>query len=70
MKSELDDVSAQDYICNKCKSALEVLPVDIKYMSGNFQVKLPRCKQCGFTYIPPELALGKMKEVEGILEDK
>ncbi len=70
MKAELKDITAQGYRCQQCKSELEILPVDIKYMGGAFQVELPRCRQCGFTFIPPELAMGKMKEVEGILEDK
>ncbi len=69
MKAELKDITSQGFRCT-CGSELEILPVDVKYMGGNFQVELPRCRTCGFTYIPPELALGKMKEVEAILEDK
>ncbi len=69
MKAELKGITAQGFRC-ACGQELEILPVEIRYLQGSFQVELPRCKACGFTYIPPELALGKMKEVEGILEDK
>jgi hypothetical protein len=31
---------------------------------------LPRCPRCGLVFIPEELALGKMAEVEKLLEDK
>jgi len=70
MRAELREITGEGWICQKCKSKLERMPVDITYMGSNFQVELPRCAKCGFTFIPPELALGKMREVEKILEDK
>ncbi len=70
MRAELKEINAEGWICQKCQIPLEQLPVDIAYLDSNFQVLLPRCPQCGFTYIPEELALGKMLEVERILEDK
>lgn len=70
MRAELKEIRAHGWICQKCKIPLEQMPVDIAYMKSNFQVELPRCPKCGFTYIPQELALGKMREVEKILEDK
>lgn len=66
----LDSITANDWFCQKCQVPLEALPVDISYLESNFQVALPRCPKCGFTFIPPELALGKMRDVEKILEDK
>ena len=70
MKAELKEITAEGWLCAVCRTPLERLPVDITYMGSNFQVELPRCAACGFTFIPPELALGKMREVERILEDK
>lgn len=70
MKHDLSSVSAGGWLCGACDEPLQRLPVDITYMGSSFQVELPRCPKCGFTYIPPELAEGKMLEVERILEDK
>lgn len=70
MKGETQHVSAGEWLCAKCDRRLEMLPVDVTYMGSSFQVDLPRCPQCGYTYIPPDLAEGKMLEVERILEDK
>ncbi len=70
MRAELKEIKADGWVCQKCSIPLEQLPVDITYIGNNFQVELPRCPKCGFTFIPEELALGKMLEVEQILEDK
>jgi hypothetical protein len=40
------------------------------YMGSRFEVELPACERCGFILVPEDLALGKMLEVERILEDK
>ena len=68
--TELKDINAEGWACRKCGSALRRMPVDITYMGSSFNVELPCCPACGFTFIPPELADGKMEEVEKILEDK
>jgi hypothetical protein len=70
MKTDLKGISAPGWVCQSCRSPLELLPADITYMGSSFQVELPRCPRCGYTFIPPELAEGKMLEVEKILEDK
>ncbi len=70
MRAELKEINAEGWVCGRCSEPLCRLPVDITYMGSNFQVELPRCPRCGYTFIPPELALGKMLEVEKILEDK
>jgi hypothetical protein len=33
-------------------------------------VELPTCPKCGYVLIPEQLALGKMHQVEQLLEDK
>lgn len=70
MKAEINGISAEGWRCQSCNEPLQLLPVDITYMGSVFQVDLPRCPTCGFTFIPPDLAEGKMLEVERILEDK
>ncbi|MDR1945644.1 MAG: DNA-binding protein [Desulfovibrio sp.] len=68
--ADLRDTDAEGWVCVTCGTALERRSVDITYMASVFKVELPRCPKCGFTLIPPELALGRMLEAEKILEDK
>ncbi len=70
MKAELREITGEGWVCGICDKPLERLPVEVAYMGSNFQVELPRCPVCGQTFIPPDLAMGKMLEVEKILEDK
>ena len=56
--------------CAKCEIPLQVGKVDIAYLGSKFPVDLLQCPQCGQAFVPEELALGKMAEVEKILEDK
>ena len=58
------------WICDKCKAKLVSSKVKASYLSGNFEVDLPRCPVCRSVYVGEELALGKMLEVEKTLEDK
>jgi len=44
--------------------------VEVSYMGSKYPVNLPRCPRCGLVFIPEDLALGKMAEVEKLLEDK
>lgn len=57
-------------ICASCKLTLVVAPVTVSYLGNSFPVELPRCPQCGFTYVPESLASGKMLQVEQSLEVK
>lgn len=70
MITDLKEVDATGWSCAKCGEALQKMPVKISYMTSVFEVALPRCPKCGYTFVPPDLALGKMLEVEKILEDK
>jgi uncharacterized Zn finger protein len=56
--------------CAQCARELETASVTIGYMDSAFQVDLLRCPKCGQVFIPEDLALGKMAEVEKQLEDK
>ena len=59
-----------EWMCGKCSRPLEKGNVTVQYMGNEFTVELPVCPGCGFVLISENLALGKMAEVEQILEDK
>ncbi len=70
MNPDLPEIRAEGWRCQTCDEELRPGPVDITYMSSSFKVDLPTCPKCGLVFIPPGLALGKMLEVEKLLEDK
>ncbi len=65
-------VQAEDltWKCAVCNEPLVVGTVTISYLGNQFTAELPRCPRCGLVLISEALALGKMAEVEQILEDK
>jgi hypothetical protein len=68
---ETDSTEPQaDWWCTRCNVRLEPGKVNVSYMGNSFPVDLLRCPVCSQVFIPEELALGKMAEVEKILEDK
>lgn len=64
------DEDFSSWKCSKCDQPLQPAPVALEYLDSRFNVELPTCPECGFVLIPEELALGKMAEVERMLEDK
>lgn len=58
------------WVCHRCRVNLVVGPATLTYMGNRLTADLPQCPQCGLVLISEELALGKMAEVEQILEDK
>lgn len=56
--------------CNSCSLPLQPAKVTATYLGGSFNVELMACPQCGFILVPEDLAVGKMLEVEQLLEDK
>ena len=70
MEYKLPEITAGGWLCHKCRAPLRPWPVEITYMGSSFKVELPGCPACGVTFVPPELAGGKMLEVEKLLEDK
>ncbi|MCE5336105.1 MAG: DNA-binding protein [Desulfobacteraceae bacterium] len=57
-------------VCLKCNLPLQPGKVAISYLGSSFPVDLPKCPGCGQVYVEEALALGKMAEVEKLLEDK
>ena len=70
MKAENVRPEDLEWICRKCNRPLETGVVTVEYMGNQFTTELPKCSGCGFVLISEALALGKIAEVEQILEDK
>jgi uncharacterized Zn finger protein len=70
MKSE--HVTSEDlqWKCAQCGCPLETGPVTVEYMGNRFTTELAKCPECGLVLVSEKVALGKMAEVEQILEDK
>lgn len=56
--------------CVQCGCPLIVGPVTVSYMGNDFRTELARCPECGMAMISESVAMGKMAQVERILEDK
>ncbi len=59
-----------NWICQPCGAALEPGLVELTYLGNVFKVELPVCPRCSAVLVFEELALGRMLEVEQLLEDK
>jgi NAD-dependent SIR2 family protein deacetylase len=59
-----------DTLCVPCNKLLEPAHVELEYLGNVFNVEMPVCPSCSAVLIPEEVALGKMLEVEKLLEDK
>jgi len=64
------EADASGWRCDTCSEALRLMPVELEYLGSLFNVELPACPGCGMVFIPENLALGKMNQVEHLLEDK
>jgi len=70
MKNENIKPEDLKWQCHKCGQGLVKGPVTVEYLGNQFTTELPKCPVCGLVLITEEVALGKMAEVEQILEDK
>ena len=61
--------SSGDWAC-ACGAELERARTEVTYLGNAFTIELLACPRCGLTLVPEELAVGKMLEVEQLLEDK
>jgi hypothetical protein len=59
-----------NWICRLCGTPLVPGPVELQYLGNVFKVELPVCPKCSSALISEDLALGRMLEVEQLLEDK
>ncbi len=59
-----------DWYCERCNAPLQPGKVELDYLGSAFHVELPVCPKCGAVLISEDLAVGRMLEVEKLLEDK
>ncbi|WP_031485080.1 DVU_1557 family redox protein [Maridesulfovibrio frigidus] len=64
------DADFSAWKCSACGKTLVPKAVELEYLESVFSVELPACPECDLVLIPEDLALGKMAEVESLLEDK
>lgn len=62
--------SDQRIVCGKCQLPLANAKTRLTYQGVNFEAELLRCPTCGQVFVPEDLALGRLHEVEITLEDK
>jgi Fe-S oxidoreductase len=56
--------------CGACGEPLEPASVRVSYLDGGFSITLLACRRCGLALVPEYLAVGKMHEVERLMEEK
>jgi len=59
-----------EWMCANCNLPLEPAQVTVAYLGNAYPVEMRRCPKCGLVFVPENLALGKMLDVEQALEDK
>ncbi|MEW5914490.1 MAG: DVU_1557 family redox protein [Thermodesulfobacteriota bacterium] len=59
-----------DWLCQPCGRALALGKVNVSYLHNLLPADLHRCPSCGQVMIPEDLAVGKMAEIEMLLEGK
>lgn len=59
-----------EWYCQRCRAELKPCKTTVTYLGVNFEIDLPRCPVCGQFFIGKELAEGKMRDAEMLLEDK
>ena len=70
MTETINQTERNSWLCAGCGIALQPGKVTVSYLDNAYPVQLLRCPRCGLTWVPEEIALGKMAEVEKTLEDK
>ena len=59
-----------EWVCGKCGEPLRLQKVNVSYLGSGYPVDLLVCVKCKRALVPADMALGKMLEVERLLEDK
>jgi NAD-dependent SIR2 family protein deacetylase len=70
MSHRVDIPEATEWKCNKCAVSLEMRKVEVAYRGCKYPVELPQCPVCGIVFISEQLAVGRMAQIEKLLEDK
>lgn len=67
---KVPEADAAGWTCDGCGKEMVSKPVELDYLGSRFHVELPVCPDCNMVLITEQLALGKMQQVEQLLEDK
>jgi ribosomal protein S27AE len=67
---DVPQAEATAWECGRCRVPLRTGKVKVAYLDTEQPVDLARCPRCGLVMVPEDLALGRMLEVEQLLEDK
>ena len=70
MTETINKTEWDNWLCVGCGIALEPGKVTVSYLDNAYPVEMLRCPRCRLTWVPEEIALGKMAEIEKTLEDK
>ena len=67
-----DHIKPEDLVwkCFRCDQPLAVDSVLAEYLGNNITTQLPQCPTCHMVLVSEELAVGKIAEVEKLLENK
>ena len=60
----------QTLICDRCKVEMNLTEAQFSYLGQSLRHKVLRCPECGQVYLSEELVDGRMKKLEGDLEEK
>ncbi len=63
-------MAAEGFICSKCNKELELENVNLEYLGYRITHPFLTCPTCKIIYIPEEVVLDKIHQVERQLEDK
>ena len=63
-------VESDVLICMKCNLPLEIGKAKFSYLSHEMVSEVPLCPICGQVYLTEELVNGRIRAIEGSLEDK
>lgn len=68
----VDHIKPEDlnWKCFRCDKQLVVESVLASYLGNDITTQLPQCPNCHMVLVSEELAMGKIAEVEKLLEDK
>ena len=69
-QSEPTQSEPTSWRCGRCDVPLELGTIRVAYLDTEQPVELARCPRCGLVMVPEDLALGRILEVEQLLEDK
>jgi len=64
----MDDFDA--IVCMKCNLPLEIGKAKFSYLGHEMVSEVPKCPKCGQVYLTEGLVTGRIRAIEGSLEDK